>query len=227
MAFAAGVIAVATSIVQTIVDDGAPPRDKILMLSLVSAGLVISAFSVLLLYHVARVAGAALGATTRATHSSDLTSNLLLTAFSIAVLIVNTALLNEFYRGLFPQLIPVFGIALPLSMMFSTMYSVSMVMFGMTLQRLLAKSRETGRLNIVTILTVALCVISVLNEMILFGILSFAIHWPWPTGLDVPPWVDGWLAVMGLILGGGAVAAGYQVTKAWRSFLMTKYESFD
>jgi len=135
-----------------------------------------------------------------------------LTLFAVSVMAINTALLNEFFRGLIPYTIPYLYI--PLALVIALVYTFVEFVFGLVLE--IENERRRGQsVGFFQIVLVMLILVVVLVEVGLYTLLSFEIAWPWPEGMTVPQWLNGWLGLMGLIIGGGVTVAGYAMGDAW------------
>ncbi|MFZ4071956.1 MAG: hypothetical protein ACOYJ6_17860 [Caulobacterales bacterium] len=146
---------------------------------------------------------------------------ILFTILAVAIVLVNTFLLNEFFKGFFPQYLPVLGIQLGL--VFSIMYTFVELGFGFTLERINEKREEEGRQGVgaMQLVLVSFIIVAVAVEVVLYALLSFEIRWPWPeeVAAALPWWMDGWLGGMGLLIGGGVCVMGYAMGDQWADVL--------
>lgn len=143
---------------------------------------------------------------------------LLFSLLAVALMFVNTAILYEFFRPMIRFQTQVLGVTISYAFVISLLYTVAEFSMGLALEVFSEKEdRQSEGLNVAAALMTVLIATAVIVEIFLYGILSFNIPWPWPQELreSLPPWINGWLALMGLLIGGGVAVAGYLVGDQW------------
>ena len=146
---------------------------------------------------------------------------ILITAFWIGIVALNTVMLHEFFKGLVPLRIPIFGINLEIAWAISVFYTFVEFIFGFLLERANEKREAVGGVGAMQLVLVPFILIAIFVEVALYTILSFDIQWAWPDAIaaSIPAWADGWLGMLGLVIGGGVVFSGYFMGAQWAEVL--------
>ena len=146
---------------------------------------------------------------------------ILITAFWIGIVALNTIMLHEFFKGLIPFRIALFGLTFEVAWAISIFYTFVEFIFGFLLERTNEKREGAAGVSTMQLVLVPFILIAIAVEVALYTILSFDIQWAWPEAIatSMPPWADGWLGALGLVIGGGVVFSGYFMGAQWAEVL--------
>lgn len=139
------------------------------------------------------------------------------TLFWLGIVGLNTVMLHEFFKGFVPFRIPLFGFSLEVAWAVAAFYTFLELVFGFALEKENEKRDEGHGIGPMQIVLLFFIMVAIAVEVALYTILSFEIQWDWPAAIaqSMPAWANGWLGLLGLVIGGGVVLSGYFMGAQW------------